>query len=54
MSIQTTSTRKKDAPWIRKGIVGDFKNHLTQEQIDRMDQKWKENGAKYGIENIWD
>ena len=45
---------KRKTPWIRKGIVGDYVNHLTPEQITLMDDKWKRKGKEYGIENMWD
>jgi hypothetical protein len=38
---------------IRKGIVGDWKNHFTKEESDLIDEKVKKLFTGTGLENLW-
>jgi len=45
--------RPADKPFVRKGVTGDYKNHLTQDQIQAMNKKLREKGAASGIDKLW-
>ncbi|GFQ73753.1 hypothetical protein TNCT_516371 [Trichonephila clavata] len=57
----STVEKKKDSEvssppsvnFVRKGIVGDWKNHLSEDQSKRMDQKFAERTKGTEIENYW-
>jgi len=40
--------------FIRKGIVGDWKSHLKEEQNEVMNKLIKEKGAESGWASLWD
>lgn len=48
-----TLERPADRPFVRKGVTGDYKNHLTKEQIDGLNKKLREKGAESGIDKLW-
>ncbi|GFX99608.1 amine sulfotransferase [Trichonephila clavipes] len=39
--------------FVRKGIIGDWRNHLSEDQSKRMDQKFAERTKGTEIENYW-
>ncbi len=39
--------------WIRKGIVGDWKNHFNKTESDLVDEKVTKPFAGTGLENLW-
>ncbi|GFQ69098.1 sulfotransferase 1E1 [Trichonephila clavata] len=39
--------------FIRKGIIGDWRNHLSEDQSKRMDQKFAERTKGTDIPNLW-
>ncbi|UYV67143.1 hypothetical protein LAZ67_4004069, partial [Cordylochernes scorpioides] len=39
----------KDFEFVRKGVVGDWKNHFTEEQAKKLDDKTREGWALYGF-----
>ena len=42
-------------PFARKGVIGDWKNKLNEEQSRILDEKMKEAGKKYpGFDQLWD
>jgi len=51
--LQTATKRPKDLPFIRKGVVGDWRNHLTEKQSKEIDQKLIEVGSKSGLDKLW-
>ena len=47
--------RPEHVPFARKGIIGDWKNKLNEEQSKILDEKMKEAGTKYpGFDQLWD
>lgn len=47
--------RPDDLPFIRKGIIGDWKNLMDESQRKRVDDKMREAGRKYpGFDQLWD
>jgi len=47
--------RLEHLPFARKGIIGDWKNTLNEEQSKILDEKMKEAGTKYpGFDQLWD
>ena len=49
-----TAKRPEDLPFIRKGVVGDWKNHLTNEQSQEIDRLLKEKAGANGLDKLWD
>jgi len=46
--------RPKDLPFIRKGIIGDWKNVLNEKQSKVIDKRLKEAGKKFpGFDELW-
>nr|XP_054922425.1 sulfotransferase 1E1-like isoform X2 [Dermacentor andersoni] len=39
--------------YVRKGIVGDWKNHFSQEQLKRLNEKFKRETEGSDIANLW-
>ncbi|CAN7992731.1 unnamed protein product [Ixodes hexagonus] len=49
-----SSRRPEGAPaFIRKGVVGDWRNYLTPEQNERMERKFQHKLAGTGAEHLW-
>lgn len=49
-----SSARPPDMPgFVRKGVVGDWRNHFTLEQARRLAEKFAERTAGTGIEDLW-
>jgi len=47
--------RLEHLPFARKGVIGDWKNKLNEEQSRVLDEKMKEAGKKYpGFDQLWD
>ncbi|XP_078483065.1 amine sulfotransferase-like [Ciona intestinalis] len=46
--------RPANEPFIRKGVIGDWKNHLSAEQADGLDRALMEHGKESGISKLWD
>ena len=40
--------------FVRKGVVGDHQNHLSEEQIRILDDVVKNKGGALGIGHLWD
>ncbi|HBE20437.1 MAG TPA: sulfotransferase [Cyanobacteria bacterium UBA11149] len=40
-------------PFIRKGEIGDWQNHFSQNQVARLTDKFRKKTAGIGIENLW-
>lgn len=47
------NSERKGTKFVRKGAVGDHKNHLSEEQAKVIDRVMKEKGAKLGIGHLW-
>ncbi|CAK8691000.1 unnamed protein product [Clavelina lepadiformis] len=46
--------RPADLPFVRKGITGDWKTHLSRDQSERIDQRLAEAGRLYpGFDQLW-
>ncbi|XP_035222151.1 sulfotransferase 1C2A-like [Stegodyphus dumicola] len=47
--------RKKDenSGFVRKGIIGDWKNYFSEEQNRRMDEKFAEKTKRTDLDNLW-
>uniref|UniRef100_H2XQ09 Sulfotransferase n=1 Tax=Ciona intestinalis TaxID=7719 RepID=H2XQ09_CIOIN len=43
----------ENEPFIRKGVIGDWKNHLSAEQADGLDRALMEHGKDGGILKLW-
>ena len=43
----------KMTPFIRKGKVGDWQNHFSEEQAMRLVEKFRERSAQADIEKLW-
>uniref|UniRef100_F6X329 Sulfotransferase n=2 Tax=Ciona intestinalis TaxID=7719 RepID=F6X329_CIOIN len=54
MSAWHTTYRPENEPFIRKGVIGDWKNHLSTEQADGLDRALMEHGKESGISKLWD
>lgn len=53
--VQCIEDRPADFPFIRKGIVGDWRNMLSREQSQRIDAKLAETASKYPkFAKLWD
>ncbi|XP_064454724.1 sulfotransferase ssu-1-like [Ornithodoros turicata] len=49
-----SSSRPEGMPaFIRRGVVGDWKNYFTAEQSRRMDEKFEKRLSGTGAENLW-
>ncbi|KAG8177584.1 hypothetical protein JTE90_028305 [Oedothorax gibbosus] len=46
-------TASDSVSFVRKGVVGDWKNYFSQEQIKRMDEKFREKMKGTDIPNLW-
>ncbi|XP_078482056.1 amine sulfotransferase-like [Ciona intestinalis] len=54
MSAWHKAFRPENEPFIRKGVIGDWKNHLSAEQVDGLDRALMEHGRESGISKLWD
>ncbi|XP_055935691.1 sulfotransferase 1 family member D1-like [Argiope bruennichi] len=56
-SMREEAKLKGDKPeasnFVRKGIVGDWRNHFSEEQSKRMDQKFAERTKGTELKNLW-
>lgn len=46
-------SERKGTNFVRKGVVGDYKNHLSEEQIKVLKRVMEEDGEKLGIGHLW-
>jgi len=47
------TSKRTGTSFVRKGVVGDYVNYLTKEQITILDEQLKEKGQKLGINELW-
>ena len=47
-------SRPESMPFIRKGEIGDWKNHLSEEQSNQLDEKFKQRTRGSVFEHLWD
>lgn len=54
-SVVAAATFKENSvPFFRKGIVGDWRNHFTEEQLSRFDSEYAKRMAGSGLEFSFD
>ncbi|KAL1485205.1 hypothetical protein MTO96_032122 [Rhipicephalus appendiculatus] len=52
--LRHRSASKGAVRYLRKGIVGDWKNHFSDEQVDRMKKRIVEKCGHTDVMNLWD
>ncbi|CAL1276705.1 unnamed protein product [Larinioides sclopetarius] len=52
-NFQMMKKDAKEVNFVRKGIVGDWKNHLSPEQNARLEKRFKEKFAGTGLLELW-
>lgn len=53
MFIATESARPKSINFIRKGIIGDWRNYFSEEQNRRLEEKFSEKMKDTDLANFW-
>ncbi|GBN98051.1 hypothetical protein AVEN_174422-1, partial [Araneus ventricosus] len=53
-NFQMKKKDDKEVNFVRKGIVGDWKNHLSPEQNARLEKRFREKFAGTGLLELWE
>lgn len=53
MFAATESTRPKSINFIRKGIIGDWRNYFSEEQNRRLEEKFSKKMKDTDLANLW-
>lgn len=53
MFVATESARPKSINFIRKGIIGDWRNYFSEEQNRRLEEKFAEKMKDTDLANLW-
>lgn len=52
-TFKIADERKEQFTFVRKGIVGDFRTHLSVDQNTRLEQKYYEKFKGTGLDDLW-
>lgn len=51
--MHATAVKGVDGAFFRKGVIGDWRKHLTPEMVQRLNAKFKEYDDAFNIAELW-